>query len=218
MGNLPDEPFVSVSNHCQLYGPLICEVYFPTKKNIWCTSEMMTFSEVPAYAYEEFWSGKSKITKPFFKLVSYLIAPIAYYIFNRADALPVYHDSRIIGTMERTVEGLQNGENAVIFPERHEAYNNIVNEFQVGFVDVARLYYSKTKKPLAFVPTYNAVSLKKVLFGTPIYFDPKANVKQERVRICEHCKAEITRLALTLPSHRVVPFENLGKKDHPISK
>ena len=218
MENLPDEPFVSVGNHCQMYGPLIMEIYFPTKKHIWCTSEMMTLKEVPAYAYKEFWSNKPKILRPLFKLLSYIIAPIAAYLFNSADALPVYHDRRIIKTMESTVEGLINGENAVIFPERHERYNNILCDFQTGFVDVARLYYAKTKRPLAFVPTYNAVMLKKVLFGTPIYFDPKAPVKQERERICAYLKEEITRLALTLPPHKVVPYENLARKDFPISK
>ena len=90
--NFPDEPCLVIGNHCQAHGPLTCELYFPKKKKIWCIGQMMKVKEVPAYAYQDFWSLKPKCVRWWFKLLSYLIAPLAAFIFNRADTIAVYKD------------------------------------------------------------------------------------------------------------------------------
>ena len=218
MENLPDEPFVAVGNHCLLHSPLTCELYFPTKKNIWCTHEMMSAKEIPDYGDKTFWPGKSKGVAKMYRFFAWIISPVVAYVFKHSDTIPVYRDKRIVSTMEQSVEGLKKGENAVIFGESDELHNNIVNDFNRGFVDVARLYYAKTKKCLTFVPMYNAVALKKVCFGTPIVYDPKAKPADERERIVAHVKDEITRVALELPAHRVVPFAPPADGQNPMSK
>ena len=66
--NLPEEPCVIVGNHSQMYGPIAGELYTPGKHYIWCAGEMMHRKEVPAYAYQDFWSGKPKALRWFYKL------------------------------------------------------------------------------------------------------------------------------------------------------
>ena len=113
---------------------------------------------------------------------------------------------------------IERGENVVIFPEQAEDYNEIVNEFQDKFVDVARFYYKKHKIALSFVPMYNAPKLRTVVFGKPIVFQPDANIEEERARICGYLKEQITLLAKELPRHKVVPYKNVSKKLYPYSK
>lgn len=216
--NLPSEPALIIGNHAQLHSPVTCELFFPTKKSVWCIGQMMNIKEVPAYAFEDFWSKKPKYIRWFFRLVSYLIAPLSAFIFTQADTIPVYKDSRILTTFRKTQERLALGEHVVIFPEKKELYNEIVNDFQDKFVDVARLYYSKHKKRIAFVPMYNAVKLKTVAFGKPIVYDPEIPMDEQRKIICEYLKAEITALAKTLPRHKVVPYLNVGAKNYPYTK
>ena len=96
--NLPDEPCIVVGNHTQMHGPLASELYFPGYSYTWCAGEMMHLKEVPEYAFTDFWSQKPKYTHPVYKLLSYLIAPLAVCIFNNANTIGVYHDSRIITT------------------------------------------------------------------------------------------------------------------------
>ena len=194
------------------------ELYFPTKKKIWCIGEMMHVKEVPAYAYRDFWSLKPKYLRWLFKLLSYVIAIPAAFLFQHADTVAVYKDARIRHTFRDTDAALEDGANVIIFPERVGEYNEIVNEFQDKFVDVARLYDRKHGKRLAFVPMYIAPRLHTVTFGSPIYFDPEQEIEEQRAVICSYLQQEITRMAKALPRHVVVPYDNVRKREYPISK
>lgn len=213
--NLPDEAAVVVGNHTQMNGPIACELYFPGKRYTWCAGQMMDLKEVPGYAYQDFWSQKPKYTLWFYKLLSYVIAPLSVCIFNNADTIPVYHDARIISTFKKTVTRLCEGASIVIFPEHDVKYNHIVYEFQDKFIDVARLYYKKTGKELSFVPLYIAPYLKKMYIGRPVRFCASNSMDEERKRICEYLMNEITHIACSLPEHTVVPYRNIPKKLYP---
>jgi len=213
--NLPDEPCIVVGNHTQMHGPLASELYFPGHSYTWCAGQMMNLKEVPEYAFTDFWSQKPQYTHPVYKLLSYLIAPLAVCIFNNANTIGVYRDGRIITTFKETVKRLNEGASVVIFPEHDVKYNNIVYEFQEGFVDIARLYYKRTGKELAFVPLYIAPKLHKMYLGKPVRFSAAAPKGEEPKRICSYLMDEITQIARSLPEHTVVPYRNISKKYYP---
>lgn len=213
--NLPDEPVMVVGNHTQMNGPIACELYFPGNRYTWCAGEMMHLKDVPAYAYKDFWSNKPKYIRWFYKLLSYIIAPLSVCVFNNAQTIGVYHDARIISTFKQTVQRLQEGSSVVIFPEHDVPHNHIICQFQDKFIDIAKLYYKRTKKELAFVPLYIAPTLKKMYLGKPIRFCAANPMEEERTRICEYLMKEITEIAISLPEHTVVPYNNIPKKDYP---
>lgn len=210
--NLPEEPALVVGNHTQMNGPIACELYFPGNRYTWCAGEMMHLKDVPAYAYQDFWSGKPKYIRPFYKLLSYIIAPLSVCVFNNAQTIGVYHDTRIISTFKQTVQRLLEGASVVIFPEYDVPYNHIVCQFQDKFIDVAKLYYKRTKQEIPFVPLYIAPNLRKMYIGKPIYFHADAPIEEERTRICNYLMEEITHIAVNLPEHKVVPYQNLPRK------
>ncbi len=216
--NIPPEPCMIIGNHSQLHGPIVCELYLPDKNYTWCAAQMMEFKEVPAYAYKDFWSQKPKYIRPFFKIVSYIIAPLSVVVFNNARTVAVYRDNRILRTFRESVAKLTEGKNLVIFPEEDKKHNHIVYSFQEGFVDLARVYYTRTGKKLSFVPLYIAPKLKQMHFGKPIEFDPETENAEERRRICDYLMAEITRTAENLPEHTVIPYRNIPKKLYPKNK
>ena len=187
---LPGEPSVIVCNHAKMNGPIACELYFPGQRKIWCTEEMMHTREVPAYAFHDFWSEKPKYIRWYYRILSYVIAPAASFIFTE-------------------------GANVIIFPEHHVPHNHIVNDFQTGFVDVARLYYKITGKEIMFVPMYLAPRLKEMVMGKPIQYRHDAPKAEERTRICEYLMDTITDIACGLPKHTVIPYPNLPKKEYP---
>ena len=217
-GNLPDEPVVFVGNHCQMNGPIVGELYVPGAPYIWCAGEMMHLKDVPAYAFGDFWSQKPKWMHPFYKLLSHIIAPLSVCIFNNARTIGVYHDTRILSTFKNTVKLLQEGRSVVIFPEHDVERNQIIYDFQDKFIDIARLYYKKTGKELAFVPMYIAPKLKKLCLGKPVRFCAAEPMDAERSRICKYLMEEITAVAEALPEHTVVPYRNIPKKDYPSNK
>ena len=216
--NFPKEAAIFVGNHAQIHGPITAECFFPDPKTVWCESQVIDKKEFYDYAMVDFWGHKSPKAKWFFSLLTKLITPLFTWLFRSASTVPVYRDMRIRHTFRESIEHLQNGTNIVIFAEKHQPYNRIVNEFQDGFVDLATLYYRRTEKHLCFVPFYNAPSLKTAVIGKPITFDPERPIEEERTRICDYLKNEISALAEGLPVHKVTPYENIKRKYYPKNK
>lgn len=216
--NLPQEPALIVGNHSKMNGPIAAELYFPGDHYTWCAGQMMHLKDVPDYAYQDFWSEKPRYLRRFFRALSYIIAPLSVCVFTCANTIGVYRDSRVISTFKNTVKRLSEGNNVIIFPECAQGYNNIINEFQDKFIDVARLYYKKTGKEVCFVPMYLAPNLRKMYLGKPISFRSAAPMDEERARICQYLMAQITEIAVNLPEHTVVPYNNIPKKNYPTNR
>lgn len=212
---LPDEPAIIVANHAQMNGPIACELYFPGNRYTWCAGQMMDRKTVPDYAYQDFWSGKPRYIRWFYRLLSYAIAPLAACIFTNAQTIGVYHDARILSTFKTTVKCLEEGASVVVFPEGPESGNNIVNAFQEKFADVAKLYYKRTGKAVQFVPMYIAPALKQMHIGKPIAYDPSRSMDEQRGQLCDQLRQSITDMARGLPRHRVVPYNNIPRKQYP---
>ena len=215
---LPAEPCVIVGNHSQMFGPIAGELYIPGRHEVWCAGEMMNREEVADYAYRDFWSGKPKGARWFYRLLSHLITPLAVLVFNSAHTVPVYHDTRLISTYRDAIEKLKAGSSMVIFPEHYDEHNNIVHDFQDKFIDLARFYYKKTGAVLQFVPLYVCPALKTLTFGEPVAFRPDAPIAAERARLCAYLMDAITEIAVALPEHRVVPYPNVPRRQYPKNK
>lgn len=216
--NLPDGPSVVVGNHSQAYGPAAAELYFPREHYTWCISDMMERDRVADYAYKDFWSKKPVFIRPFFRLLSYMIPRLSEIIFTNADTIPVYRDKRLMKTFQISCDRLQEGATVVIFPEEYTEYNNIVHNFQRGFVHVAKYYYRQTGEAISFVPMYVCPEHKKLIFGKPIYYDPAAKIGDEAERICTYLQENISEMAYSLPRHRVVPYPNVSKNKYPYNE
>lgn len=216
--NLPEDASIIVGNHTQMNGPICAELFFPGERITWCAYQMMERKEVPAYAFEDFWSRKPRWTHWFYKLLSHIIAPLSACIFNEAKTIAVYHDTRLISTFKQTIQALDSGKNVIIFPECYTPHNNIVYEFQDKFIDVAKLYHKRAGKCLNFVPVYIAPKLKKMYIGKSICFCPENTIEQERQRIAHYLMDEITDIARSLPNHIVIPYANIPRKHYPTNR
>ncbi len=213
--NLPEGPGILVGNHCQIHGPIFGQLYVPGDHFIWCAADMTEAATVPDYAYRDFWWEKPKGTRWLYRILSYIIAYPGALICKYGHTIPVYHDNRILSTLKNTVKQLEEGNRVVIFPEHYEPHNHIVMDFQTGFVDVGKLYYKRTGKPLPFVPMYLAPALRTLYIGKPIYYKETLSSDEQRSRVGNYLMEEITAMAQALPRHRVVPYRNLPKKLHP---
>lgn len=212
---IPNEPVIYVANHAQMHGPIACELYLPGQHCTWCAGEMMQLQTVPDYAFRDFWSHKPRYSRWFFRLLSYMIAPLSVVVFNNANTIGVYHDNRILSTFRQTVQHLQQGCSVVIFPECDTPANAIVNAFQERFVDVAKLYYKRTGKEVLFVPLYIAPKLGTMYVGEGVRFDAAQPLEPQRRCITQVISQRITAIAQSLPAHRVVPYNNMPKRQYP---
>ena len=215
---LPAEPVILAANHCQIHGPLVGELRLPFPRKTWCASEMMEREQVADYAFRDFWAQNPRWTHPFYRALSHAIVPLSVLLFNHAETIPVYRDSRVLSTFRSTVRTLEEGRSVLIFPEHDLRCNHILDDFQDRFIDTAKLYHRRTGKALAFVPVYICPALRRVCFGEPVRFDPAAPMDDERARIKRELTARITALAEALPRHRVVPYRPQPKKNWPYNR
>ncbi len=213
--NIPDEPVIFVGNHCQLYGPVACELYSPVPRRTWCAGQMMVREDVAEYAYQDFWSQKPARSRWFYRILARLITPLSVCLFNNAETIAVWRDKRILSTFRTTVATLAEGCSVVIFPEHDVRRNNIIYDFQDRFIDVAKLYHKKTGREVCFVPLYIAPRAATMVYGEPVRFDAVAPVDEGRRRICNAMMDGVTALGQSLPRHTVVPYRNIPKKDYP---
>ena len=218
MEHLPEGPCVIVGNHAQMNGPIVADVYLPGDRAVWCAAEMMRLREVPAYAYRDFWSQKPVPARWFYRVLSYIIAPLSVCLFNNAHCIGVDRDARVLSTFHRTLARLEEGARIVIFPETDPPYNRILYTFQDRFIALGRMYGRRTGKKLAFVPMYVAPALKKTFLGAPIEYDPDANPEAEIARVRDALVDAITEIAEAQPRHTVVPYRNIPKRDYPVNR
>ena len=209
-----DRPCIIVGNHAQAYGPCYMELYLPRERAIWCTAEMMDLKALPDYAFRDFWSKKPWWNRWVYRLLSYVGAPFAVATLKNAHTIGVYRDNRLLSTMRESLKRMKEGANIVIFPEHEVYHNGIVWEFQEGFVNLAALYARQTGGTVDFVPMYIAPKLRRVCFGEPVAFDPAADSKAEKRRVCRALMDAVTDLALSLPPHVAVPYPNLQKRSY----
>lgn len=213
--NLPKGAMVIVGNHSQAFGPIAAELYVPGDHYTWCISEMMEKDRVADYAFGDFWSKKPIPLRWFFRLFSYMIPPLAELVFTHANTIPVYRDKRVMKTFQISCDRLKENAAVVIFPEDYTEHNNIVHEFQRGFVHLGKYYYRQTKESLPFVPMYVCPKLKKLVFGKPIWYSSDNAGADEAERICNYLQDSISEIAYSMPRHRVVPYPNVSKRHYP---
>lgn len=213
----PLEPgSIFVANHAQINGPIVSYLYHPHKKKIWVISDMCHLKTAPSYAMQDFWGHKKKPFRFLYRILSYLIAPLSVHIMKNGGTIPVYRSMAISKTFQKTMHSLQENEDVVIFAENRNPYNHIINDFSENFVDVAKIYYKRYQKKLHFYPVYICPKLKKMMVGEKITFDETKDITIERSTIARHLKTEITAMAMSLPRHKVIPYD--AKDKHKYNK
>ena len=115
-------------------------------------------------------------------------------------------DQKNIALLQKTVKALTDGDDLVIFAESPKRYSEYICELQTGFIDLARLYYRKTKKALKFYPVYLEKKNAVISIGKPITYDPEVPLDTQRDEIAAYLRDNIDRLGRSLPKHKPVPF------------
>ena len=121
---IPDEPCVIAGKHNQIYIPLASELRLDFPQKTWCAGEMMRRDEAASCAFQDLWSFKPRWSRPFNRLPSHLIPPLALCLFNAAHTIPVYRDVHLRNTLRLSPDILKGGERLGIFPNKNETCNH----------------------------------------------------------------------------------------------
>jgi len=178
-----DEPCVFVPNHAGAFGPIDMSVKFPLtdRCHIWFNAAMAEPKEVPAYVRQDYWwEPGCRMEWLYTNTLPYLAAAIIPPVLKSVpESVPVYHDNRVLTTMRKSLGYLKKGEHLVIFPEQPSGYQSHHSWINMGWANVAPLYYRATGKALRFYPVH--IDYKKHVFyvSKPILFDPDRTLEDQ---------------------------------------
>lgn len=182
-----DAPIIFIANHEQSYGPVTAMASLPKPLIPWVTYQITDRRLCPAYIEDDFVKPEVRVTPPVSTLLSGLIGRICVGIMHDLMAIPVYkHSRRIAETIRASVRYLEQGRRLLIFPEIPDLpFNDIISEFDTGFIAIARAFFEKTKEVVNFLPVAINRQLRTLRLGTPVEFDPTRSYHAERSRIRE---------------------------------
>lgn len=203
----PDnEPAVFVCNHAAVRGPVMMTLDFKRKHRTWTVHCALDSKKAVSFAYHDILFGESRRCKWFWRMLAHIIAVMLPPLLIYSDTIPVYHDKSILKTFKQSIQAMTEGEDLVIFAESPKRFSDYICELQPGFVDIARLYYRKTKKALKFYPLYLEKKNAVLSVGKPITYDPDRPLDEQRREITEYLRDSIDRLGRALPPHKPVRF------------
>ncbi len=180
-------PIIFVANHEQSYGPVTAMASLPKPVVPWVTHEITDRKLCPAYIEDDFVRPEVRVNPPLSTLIARLIGRLCVGIMHDLRAIPVYkHSKRIAETIRASVRYLEQGRRLLIFPEiANLPFNEIICQFDTGFVGIAKALFEKTRKIVTFLPVAVNRKLKYLKLGDPIRFNPFGSYHAERARIRE---------------------------------
>lgn len=204
---LPEgEPVVFTANHSAAEGPVISTLYYPAPLRPWTIAQILDKSTAAGFVFYDFFAGAIKKCQSFWRGLSHMVASFLRPLLLEVGGIPVYHDKRITETLNNTLAALERGTNIIVFPECPTKFSDYINDFYGGFAKLGELYFKNTGKCLKFYPTYIANSIRKVMVGKPVEYEPDVLGTMQRKRIAETLRDRTELLAEKLPPHKVTPF------------
>jgi len=187
-------PCIFVSNHLGSYGPIAVLCGFPIRVYPWVISNVMNFKQAPEYLKMDFVDKELKLKHPLNIILSYIIGIICVFLMKFLNAIPVYKNSKSIKyTFNKSLSFLKDGKFLVIFPENSKKYNDFINDFDTGFIKIAKLYYENTGEILKFIPVTVHKEKSIIHIGKSIKYNPNLNFRQEKKRIKLYLLTQISK-------------------------
>ncbi|MDL2289666.1 hypothetical protein LJB83_02765, partial [Clostridia bacterium OttesenSCG-928-F22] len=177
------EPVVYACNHDRAYGPLFVVLTFKQRFRPWVIDEVCHIKSAAKFARADFWQPKNIIGKIGSYLASMILKIPLPLIMRGLEAIPVFYDNRVTQTFTKSIQTLKEGIDIVIFPEERIPFSEINEEFQEGFVSIAKIYYDQTGKRLNFYPTYICKHNRTIQVGAPVEFNPDVPFREHQTQI-----------------------------------
>lgn len=189
-------PTIFIANHELSYGPVTAMASLPKPIVPWVTHQITDRELCPAYIEDDFVRPEVRLNPPLSTLIARVIGRLCVGIMHDLRAIPVYKQSRRIAeTIRASVRYLEQGRKLLIFPEIASLpFNDIICQFDTGFVAVAKKLFEKTRQIATFLPVAVNRHLKSLRLGAPVVYDPFRSYHAERARIQESLMESICEM------------------------
>ena len=189
-GELPDKA-IYVANHSAMFGPVIYNLYLPTKVAPWGAYPMLgTYKERYHYLRDVYFIQKRHKNKAAATILAGLEALVSKCIYRGLNVLPSYNDTRFITTIRKSLQALEQKVSVMVFPENsNEGYHEILKGFYAGFVELAKCFRLRHHEDVPIVPVYYHQKKNVMVIGQPSklteYTDKGMNRQQIAASFCQ---------------------------------
>jgi len=180
-----EEPVIMVANHVGSFGPVSLITSLPLRTYPWVASEVTDLKTVAHRIQQEFLEQELHLRPPLSTWLGRVIGRICVALMKDIGAIPVYQKSKkIAATVTQSLSLLEQGKSLLVFAEDStRKINETMCEFCTGFIHVARMYYTKTRKAIQFLPVAVNKKIGAILVGSPIRFDAQMPFSVEKKRL-----------------------------------
>lgn len=167
-GELPNKA-IYVANHAAMFGPLVYNLHMPVTVAPWAAYYMMeNYKSRFHYLRDVYFMQKRHKSKFAATFLASFEAALNIYFYRGLRAIPSYPDSRVIKTIRKSMQMLENDIGVLIFPEdSNEGYHEVLTDFFAGFVELAKYYQKKYGQDIPIYPVYYHDKKKVIVIGEP---------------------------------------------------
>ncbi|MHB1484444.1 MAG: lysophospholipid acyltransferase family protein [Saccharofermentanales bacterium] len=191
-------PGVFICNHDESYAPIVMELFFPLKFRPWVIYNNFYFKLCAEYLEKDFITTELKLRRPLSRWLSLIIAPFCILVMRAVEGIPVYRGMKDIReTFSLSVDAVEQGFNLMIFPEnRRKKFSDYINDFDEGFIHLAKSYKVRTGKTLDFYPVYADKKKRSITIGKPVSFSSINEYNRGKRNVVTYLRDSINEIAI----------------------
>lgn len=204
-GELPKKA-IYVANHSAMAGPVVYNLYFPIPHAPWGAYPMLEgYKSRFHYLRDVYFMQKRKMKKSNASFLASFEACVSIWVYKGMHVIPSYPDGRLIKTIRKSFDALNNDRAVMIFPEHSETgYHETLTGFSAGFVVLAERYAKLYGEDIPIYPIYYHKNKNKMIVGKPHTLEEFRGRNLDRNQIAE----EFCKMTNDLLEHYVKVSEN----------
>lgn len=189
---------VFTCNHGRVSGPVTAVCFLPVRFRPWINGCMLDREEATDTMMNTFRNKFNFLGQKLKRRIVYWISGMICHFLNSFEPVPVYKGlpKASAGTIDLSVDALEQGDNLLIFPERPPKHydEHSYKYFNTGFAALGSAYYSRTGKCLDFYPCWSDRESRDFVIGKPVTFDPSGDPRAEKMRISAELQSRMNEL------------------------
>lgn len=196
LGEPLDTNCLLLANHANKMGPMQYEIFLPVYKVTWGAHQMFgNYSSRRAYLKDVLYIQKNHAGKAKATFKSWYEAMFSQYFYKGMKMVPTYPDARLLGTVKKSVDALNDDTAVMVFPENSNAgYTDRIKSFFPGFVLVMEKYFKVNGKDVPARPVYYHVKKRIMVVGEKYYLQDLKEKGMDKRGVAEFFKDKVNEL------------------------
>lgn len=196
LGDKLEDKCIYLANHANKMGPVNYDCYFPVYTVKWGAHQMLeSYSERRKYLRDVLYIQKNGVGRRMAGFKAFFEAFFSQFFYKGLKIIPTYPDMRLMKTVKKSVEILDDNTALMIYPENSDnGYMAEMTNFFSGFVLVMESYFKKYGEDVPVRPLYLHKKKRLMVAGESVKLHDLTAQGLNRDGIAEYMKERVNEL------------------------